>query len=143
MAWITRVNTVYVRETCFDLVDYPQALQENRSKSCLVFLQLLDLFSWTAWGWPTRSKHVALTYIPLYIKINVVLLTDVLCLYVVTLRDGKLQTKKKKELSVHSVLQEKWGRWEICSRNLRIRIGLWDPTASTSLFSCMSLWEVL
>ena len=25
--------------------------------------QLLDLFSWWAWEWPTRSKHVALTHI--------------------------------------------------------------------------------
>jgi len=31
-------------------------------------IQLLDPFSWRAWGWPTMSKHVALTYIPLYIK---------------------------------------------------------------------------
>ena len=65
-------NGIYVRVTCFDLVGHPQALQENRSKSYLVFLhcgipqftktkQLLDLFSWRAWGWPTRSKHVALT----------------------------------------------------------------------------------
>ena len=29
---------IYVRATCFDLVVHPQALQENRSKSCLVFL---------------------------------------------------------------------------------------------------------
>jgi len=45
------------------------------------------------------SKHVALTYIPLYIKINGVLLTDVLCLYVITLRDGKL--KKRKHISFY------------------------------------------
>ena len=56
-------------------------------------LQLLDLFSWRAWGWPTSSKHVALTYIPLSIKINVVLSTDVLCSYVITLRDGKLKKR--------------------------------------------------
>jgi len=37
------------------------------------------------------SKHVALTYIPMYIKINVAVLTDVLCLYVMTLRDGKIK----------------------------------------------------
>ena len=30
-------NGIYVRATCFDL-GHPQALQENRSKSCLVFL---------------------------------------------------------------------------------------------------------
>jgi len=54
-------------------------------------IQLLGLFSWRAWGWSTRSKHVALTYITLHIKINVVLLTGVLCLYVITLRDGQLQ----------------------------------------------------
>jgi len=30
---------MYVRATCFDLVGHPQALQGNRSKSCLVFLQ--------------------------------------------------------------------------------------------------------
>ena len=30
-------NGIYVRATCFDLVGYPQALQENRSKSCLVY----------------------------------------------------------------------------------------------------------
>ena len=35
-----------------------------------------------------------LTYIPLYMKTNVVLLTDVLCLYVITLRDGTLKKKK-------------------------------------------------
>ena len=29
---------VCVRETCFDLVGHPQTLQDNRSKSCLVFL---------------------------------------------------------------------------------------------------------
>ena len=29
---------MYVRATCFDLVGHPQALQENRSKSCLFFL---------------------------------------------------------------------------------------------------------
>ena len=28
--------------------------------------QELDLFSWRAWGWPTRSKHVALTYTSVY-----------------------------------------------------------------------------
>jgi hypothetical protein len=38
--------------------------------------------SWRAWGWPTRSKHVALIYMPLHIKINVVVLTSVLCLYI-------------------------------------------------------------
>jgi len=67
-------------------------------------IYLLDLFSWMAWGWPTRSKHVALTYIPsgsvfleglrmtyyvetcrtdiytIVYKINFVLFTDVLCL---------------------------------------------------------------
>ena len=59
-------NNIYVRATYFDLVGNSQALQENRSKSCLVFQskQLLDLFSWRARGWPTRSKYVALTYIP-------------------------------------------------------------------------------
>ena len=31
-------NCVFVRATCFDLVGHPQALQEDRSKSCLVFL---------------------------------------------------------------------------------------------------------
>jgi len=35
---------------------------------CRKTKQLLDLFSWRAWEWPTRSKHGALTYIPLYIK---------------------------------------------------------------------------
>jgi len=34
---------IYVRATCFDLVDHPQALQENRSKSCLSFSALWDL----------------------------------------------------------------------------------------------------
>ena len=29
---------IFVRATCFDLVGHPQALQEGRSKSCLVFL---------------------------------------------------------------------------------------------------------
>ena len=28
---------MYVRATCFDLVGHPQALQENRSKVCLVY----------------------------------------------------------------------------------------------------------
>ena len=32
-------SCIYVRATCFDLVGHPQALQEKRSKSCLVFLQ--------------------------------------------------------------------------------------------------------
>ena len=32
------------------------------------FSALWDLCSWRAWGWPTRSKHIALTYIPFYIK---------------------------------------------------------------------------
>ena len=31
-------NGIFVRATCFDLVGHPQALQENISKSCLVFL---------------------------------------------------------------------------------------------------------
>jgi len=30
-------NGIYVRATCFDLVGHPQAFQENRSKSCLVY----------------------------------------------------------------------------------------------------------
>jgi len=34
---------------------------------CRKTKQLLHLFSWRAWGWPTRSKHVALTCIPLFI----------------------------------------------------------------------------
>ena len=32
------MQCMYVRATCFDLVCHPQALQENRWKSCLVFL---------------------------------------------------------------------------------------------------------
>ena len=31
-------NDIYVKVTCFDLVGHPQALQENRSNSYLVFL---------------------------------------------------------------------------------------------------------
>ena len=31
-------NGIYVRATCFDIVHHPQALHENRSKSCIVFL---------------------------------------------------------------------------------------------------------
>ena len=31
-------NGIYVRVTCFDIVGHPQALQEDRSKSCLVVL---------------------------------------------------------------------------------------------------------
>jgi len=30
------IQCIYVWATCFDLVGHPQALQENRSKSCLV-----------------------------------------------------------------------------------------------------------
>jgi len=28
---------IYVRATCFDLVGHPQTLQENKSKSCLIY----------------------------------------------------------------------------------------------------------
>jgi len=28
------IQCIYVRATCFDLVGHPQALKENRSKSC-------------------------------------------------------------------------------------------------------------
>jgi len=38
-AFIFIYNDIYVRATRFDLVGNPQALQENRSKSCLVFLR--------------------------------------------------------------------------------------------------------
>ena len=31
-------NGIFVRATCFDLVGHPQAVQEDRSKSCLVLL---------------------------------------------------------------------------------------------------------
>ena len=49
-----------------------------------------DVYS--AWGWPTRSKHVALTYIPLYKKQNLCYwLMYCIYLYVITLGDGKLQ----------------------------------------------------
>jgi len=47
--------------------------------------------SWRAWGWPTRSKHVALTYIPLYINKCVNDWRVIFYLYVITLQGGKLQ----------------------------------------------------
>ena len=54
---------IYVRATCFDLVGHLQALQENRSKSCLVFPAL----------WVLKCLHVSVTgakkYISLY-KLN-------------------------------------------------------------------------
>ena len=40
-------NGIYVRTTCFDLVGHPQAFQENRSKSCLVFRCLHNILK--AW----------------------------------------------------------------------------------------------
>jgi len=38
----------------------------NFFPACRKTKQFMDLFSWRAWGWPTRSKHVVLTYIPFY-----------------------------------------------------------------------------
>jgi len=35
-------NGIYVRATCFDLVGYPQALQEHRSKRFLVSLVIAN-----------------------------------------------------------------------------------------------------
>jgi len=91
---ITGITGIYVRAKCFDLVGHPQTLHEKHlgshnaeklNNSCICF-------SWRAWGWPTRSKHVALTYIPLYIKqVLCYWLTYNIYLYVVTLRDGKLK----------------------------------------------------
>jgi len=33
-------NSIYVTATCFDLVGHPEALYENRYKSCFVFLHV-------------------------------------------------------------------------------------------------------
>ena len=64
----------------------------SRSSSGPPGKQIQGLFSWRDWGWTNRSKHVALTYIPLYIKLKLFYwLTYSINLYIITLRDGKLQ----------------------------------------------------
>jgi len=71
---------IHVRATCFDLIGHPQALPEHIFKRCSVSVhcgisqckkkteQRLNMCFGRAWGWPIRSKHVALTCIPLYTK---------------------------------------------------------------------------
>jgi len=44
----------------YRLVGAFKKMHKTGSHSAVKHKQLLDLFSWRAWWWPNRSKHVAL-----------------------------------------------------------------------------------
>ena len=66
-------NGIYVRATCFDLVVHPQAVQENRSKSCLGFLHcgIQNAYKFEL----QKQKYISLYKIKLFKSFNLKLET--------------------------------------------------------------------